>query len=82
MVFSPNPHLVVRSRLVVLRLVEEEVGSELFVLITGKVSLDRGISVESETAKLDCVRIMISLFGSENLTLSMASRSSSVTEIA
>jgi hypothetical protein len=63
-------------------LVEEEVGSEFFVLITGEVSLDGGISVESETAKLDCVRIIGNSLKSEDLTLSMASRSSSVTEIA
>jgi hypothetical protein len=45
-------YLVVRTRLFVLRLVEKEVGSEFFILITSKISLDSCISVESEAAKL------------------------------
>jgi hypothetical protein len=36
----------------VLRLIEEEVGGELLVLVARKVGLDDKVSLESETAKL------------------------------
>lgn len=50
--------LVVGRRLVILRLVKEKVGSKFFVLITGKVSLDSLISIESEAAQLERVSYM------------------------
>jgi hypothetical protein len=39
--------VVVRGRLVVLRLVKEEVSSQFFVLVAGKIGLDGLISIES-----------------------------------
>jgi len=38
--------------LVVVRLFEEEVGGELFVLVAGEVSLDSLIALETQTAQL------------------------------
>jgi hypothetical protein len=38
--------------LILIRLVEEEVGSELLVLVAGEVGLDDGVAGEAETAQL------------------------------
>lgn len=45
-------HLVARSSLVVVRLVKEEVGGKLFVLVAGEVGLNGLVSVEAEAAQL------------------------------
>lgn len=41
--------------LVIIRLVEQEVGSEFFVLVAGEVSLDGLVAVEAQAAKLSPV---------------------------
>ena len=74
-------HLVVRTRLFVLRLVEKEVGSEFFILITSKVSLDGCISVESEAAKLDRISneydlIKLESYPLDSVTLLLSNRNS------
>ena len=60
------------------RLVKEEIRGQLFVLVASEIRLDDHISLETETAKLvQSVTITLQVMGT--LTLSIASRSSSVT---
>lgn len=74
-------HLVVRTRLFVLRLVEKEVGSEFFILIASKISLDSCISVESEAAKLSRISneydlIKLESYPLDSVTLLLSNRNS------